>query len=112
MTTQFIEEIGNIKVVNSNGLNNVVRVAQYIINCSHKGQNITNMFDVEFGEPDPATFAPFETLTKEQVLSWIQSQIGEQALTERREAMIAMAEQTIAAQEDKPKEVQAPWVTE
>ena len=82
MTTNFIEEIGNIKVVNSNGLSNVVRVAQYIIHCSHNGSNMKNMFDVEFGEPDPSTFAPFETLTKEQVLSWIQSQIREKAVRE------------------------------
>jgi hypothetical protein len=110
METNFAEEVGKIRTMNTADMQNVVRIVKYKIICEHQGQQVVNMFDVELGEPDPNTFTEFSNLTEEQVLSWVKASIGEEADAERRAAMMTMAEQMAATYVEEPKEVAPPWV--
>lgn len=110
MQTKFTEEVGKIRTVNTADMQNVIRIVKYRITCEHQGQQVVNMFDVELGEPDPNAFTEFNNLTQEQVLAWVKDSIGEEADTERRAAMMTMAEQMAAAKVDEPKEVAPPWI--
>jgi len=109
MSVIFSEDIGKIRVVNSDGMDRVVHVVQYRISCETDGENVLNIFDVSLPSPDPSKFISYDQLTKEQVLGWVRSSIGEQELSVRKEAMIAMLNQKLAARKETPQEIAAPW---
>jgi hypothetical protein len=109
MTENFIESVGRLRAINTDGLQNVVCTAQYKIECEYLGGHLVNMFDVTLPSPDPQSFEDFNNLTQAQVLGWVKESLGQQDIEDRKNAMKAMIEQTAASKEIKPQEVAAPW---
>jgi len=109
MNANFIEEVKKLRVVDTDSLQRVVCVVQYKITCQYLGEEFVNMFDVSIPSPNPENFTDFNSLTKDQVLDWVRSVIGQQALDERKQAMILMVEQITQSKMQEPKEVLEPW---
>ena len=109
MEPVFIEDISDLKVVSSNGLENEVVSAKFHLNCAYLGRTHSNEFYVELSPADPATFTAFSTLSKDQVLGWVKSAMGPDTLSDRKSAVLAFIEQCAEAEQGKPVSVAAPW---
>lgn len=107
METQFLENIESIKAHDIGEMRNVVKSVRYSLTCAHEGQSISNVFDVMLGDPEKNLFLSFDSLTKEQVLEWVYSKIGDAAMSNRKSAMIAMCQQM--NEKSVLKEIKAPW---
>ncbi len=109
MTAEFIEWVDSLKVSDSGEMQNIVVSAKYHVTCLKDGQRLDNMFDVELPAPSGEAFLAYETLSKEQVLSWVKSALGQDRVDEQRSAMMQMIDQIVAAQQSQPRAVAAPW---
>ncbi len=109
MSAVFVDRVTKLKVADRQSLTNVVCVALYHITCSYRGESLDNIFEVELSPPDPSNFVGFDQLNEAQVLAWVRSEIGSQAIQKREEAMKTMIDQIIVAKTDDPKEVSLPW---
>ena len=109
MTANFIESVGRLRAINSDGLQNVVCTVQYKIVCEYLGERLVNMFDVELPPPDSQSFVDYNNLTQSQVLGWVKESLGQQDIENRKNAMKTMIEQIVAVKEIKPQEIASPW---
>lgn len=111
MQSTFNETIVSVKTINNEQFQNCVCSVKYQIVCNYKGESQINMFDVELSAPSAESFMTYQNLTQEQVLAWVQEAIGEDALANRRSAMVTMIDQIIAAKENQAVETALPWST-
>lgn len=87
------------------GLTNVVK---FVIWRLHAGSQdgrfgAVNQGKLEVGEPSPSNFTPYNDLTEQEVIAWVQGTLGQQAIN----AMIAALDQQIDDQEN-PKIITKP----
>lgn len=106
MAIAYTYAINAARVVSQSGLTDVVRE----IDVTVTGQDGAARFDlptkVLVGEPDPAHFTAFESLTEAQMISWIEN---DPALdpTKAHIALVVAKEVARLAMEQKP----LPWVS-
>jgi hypothetical protein len=112
MAAEFIEWVDNLKVSDSGEMQNIVVSAKYHVTCLKDGERLDNMFDVGLPAPSGEGFLAYETLSQEQVLSWVKSSLGQSRIDEQRSAMVQMIAQIVAAKQSKPRAVAAPWETQ
>lgn len=109
MQPTFNETILSVKTISNEQFENCVCSVKYQIVCTYKGESHINMFDVELSAPSAESFTSYQNLTQEQVLGWVRASIGEDELAERKDAMVTMIDQIIAAKEGQPIETALPW---
>ena len=109
MTVKFIEWVDSLKVSDSGEMQNIVVLAKYHVTCFKDDQRLDNMFDVELSAPSSEGFLAYETLSTEQVLSWVKSALGQAQIDEQQSAMMQMIDQIVATTQSQPRLVAAPW---
>ena len=91
MQTNWVISAMDCKV-QENGLSNVVTNVHWRFQGTevHEGKTYAaeEYGATAVGTPDPLTFTPFEELTKEQVVGWLEETLDVEAMTARLEANI------------------------
>lgn len=67
--------VGVKKVKSFDGLNDIIISADFIVSAEIPGlpKFDWNLADVPVDVPDPATFKPFDQITEEEIISWVQN---------------------------------------
>lgn len=102
MTTNWTIEKLECKI-QENNLNNVVYRVHWrytkTMDINNKTYSMSNYDVINVPAADPADFTPYESLTKEQVLSWVQTILGQEYITtmdSRLEAAIISQTERVA----------------
>lgn len=92
MTTNWIIEKMNCKILENNLANVVYQVHwRYIKSDVINNQTyyVNNIGIVNIPSADPLSFTPYESLTKTQVLNWVQTELGQQFITDMDDRLTA-----------------------
>jgi hypothetical protein len=77
-----------------NGLDNVVTKAFFtIIGKDNLGNSAPFYGYVDIPEPNPADFTPFESITPQQALAWVENCLDEEAITTITDRLIVQLNQ-------------------
>jgi hypothetical protein len=106
MTTDW--KIANVKSKSDNGL--VIEVT-YIMNfkLEDKEDRHVGMVTLE-GDPESPNFVPYEELTQEIVLGWIQNELGQTKIDEITSSMQTRLQERIDREKNPPFKTGLPWM--
>jgi hypothetical protein len=94
MSTTFTWNLDSMEVAPQEGdLTDVVKIIHWYLLASDGVNSVSESSMVRFGEPDPDNFIPFNDLTKEEVLAWLEATINVdviKASLEQRLATLAL----------------------
>ncbi len=77
MTTIFTWNLETMEVApEENGLTDVVKLLHWHLSAYDGVNSVSDYSTVRFGAADPDNFIPFEDLTEEEVLGWLEASIN------------------------------------
>lgn len=104
MSALFEIQINNMLTVNEDGLSEVVKFIQINIIGTESGQTFSLPGVIEMPNPNPDDFTPYQDLTQQQVIDWLQ--VNEQVLAMEAQIQYVLNKQVAEAQAQNPP---LPW---
>ena len=102
MTTTYTWGIANLERETSDGY---VFTAHWTLSATD-GEHIASSYgSIGFERPEEEELIPFEDLTEELVISWVQEKLGEESITSMESALQSQIEE----QKKPTKESGVPW---
>jgi len=72
-----------------------VYTAHWTLTLEDQGETAGAYGSVGFGAPDPSDYTPFDELTQEQVISWVQSALGEEQVDSLESSLEAQIQEKL-----------------
>jgi hypothetical protein len=82
-----------------------VYTVHYTVSCEESGKTSGAYGSIGLGDPDPSSFTPFNSLTKDQVVDWVKTTLG----SEQVAAIEAALEQQIQQELNPTSATGLPW---
>jgi hypothetical protein len=91
-------------VKNKDSLINVIKTAHWVYSVENNGYVASIHGAVDLSDPNPASFTPYENVTKEQVQGWVEEAFGQKTLDDMKFNL----NELLAQQQTPTNEVLAP----
>ena len=99
MANEYTWSITELQCVPSlNGLTDVVKYIMYRLYATDGQYGAVHQDKLELSSPNPSDFIPYDNLTQEQIIAWVQTTLGQSAVNN----MIANLDQLIEADANPP----------
>ena len=69
-----------VSISSEDGMSNIVKTAHFTVDLIDGEYSVGAYGSVDFDKPDPSKFKSYESLTKEEVISWVKSKLNYQAI--------------------------------
>jgi hypothetical protein len=93
---------------NKDNLLNVIKGVYWVYSVKDNGYEVSIHGAVDLSDPSPASFTPYESVTKQQVQNWVEEVFGQKTLVDMKFNL----NELLTQQQTKTKETQTPpWAT-